>query len=93
MGVAHLAFELGARHQRRHAVDHQHVDGGGSDQRVGDLECLLPGIRLGNQQLVHIDAELGRVDRIERMLGIDEGASAALALRLGDRMQRQRSLA
>ena len=38
-------------------------------------------------------AELARVDRIERMFGVDEGADAAVLLRFGDGVQRQRGLA
>jgi hypothetical protein len=48
---------------------------------------------LGDQEIVDIDAELLGIARVERMLGIDEGAGAALALRLGHDMQRQRGLA
>ena len=77
MAVAHLAFELGARHQGRHLVDDQDVDRAGADQRIGDLQRLLPGVRLGDQQLVDIDAELAGVAGVERVLGIDEGAGAA----------------
>ena len=44
-------------------------------------------------RFVDIDAELAGIDRVERMLGIDEGADAALLLRLGDGVQRQRRLA
>ena len=91
--VAHLAFELGARHQRGDRIDHQHVDRAGAHQRVGDLERLLAGVGLGDQQVVDIDAELAGIDRVERMLGVDEGADAALLLRLGDDVQRQRGLA
>ena len=93
LAVAHLAFELGARHQRRDRIDHQHVDRAGAHQRVGDFQRLLAGVGLRDQQVVDIDAELARIDRIERVLGIDEGADAALLLRLGDAMQRQRGLA
>ena len=46
MGVAHIALEFGARHERRYRVDHHHVEGAGTDQHVGDLEGLLPGVRL-----------------------------------------------
>src|SRR5690606_1288920 len=53
----------------------------------------LAGVGLGNQQVLQIDAELAGIDRVERMLRIDEGADAALLLRLGDRVQRQRRLA
>ena len=91
--VAHLAFDFGARRQRRDRIDDQHVDGAGAHQRVGDLQRLLAGVGLGNQQVVEIDAELAGIDRVERVFGVDEGADAALLLRLGDDMQRQRGLA
>ena len=93
LGIAHLALELGARHQGRDRIDHQHLDRAGAHQRIGDLQRLLPGVGLGDQEVVDIDAELARIDRIERVLGIDEGADAAALLGLGDAMQRQRRLA
>ena len=93
MAVAHLAFQLGARHQRGDAVHHQHVDRPGPHQRIGDLQRLLTGIRLADQQIVDIHAQLARIDRIERVLRIDEGAGAAKLLRLGNGVQRQRRLA
>ena len=91
--VAHLAFDFGARRQRCDRIDDQHIDGAGAHQRVGDFERLLAGIRLRDQQIFEIDAELAGIDRIERMLGIDEGADAALLLGFGDGLQRQRRLA
>ena len=93
MAVAHLAFQLGSRHQGRHRVDHQNIDGARADQRVNDLQRLLAVIRLGDQQLVDIDAELAGVAGVERVLGVDEGAGAARLLRLGYDMQRQGGLA
>src|SRR5262249_5607491 len=90
--VAPLALELRARHQGRHRIDDQNVDRAGAHQRVGDFQRLLAGVRLRNQKIVDIDAELARIDRIERMFGIDESADAALFLRLGQAMQSQRRL-
>ena len=52
-----------------------------------------PCVGLRDQQVVDIDAELARIDRVERVLGIDEGADAALLLGFGDGVQRQRGLA
>jgi hypothetical protein len=49
--VAHLAFELGARRQRRHRIDHQHINRAGAHQRIGDFQRLLAGVGLRNQQL------------------------------------------
>jgi hypothetical protein len=50
-------------------------------------------VGLRDQKLVDVYAELAGIDWIERMLGIDEGADAALLLCLGHAMQRQRGLA
>jgi hypothetical protein len=93
MGIAHLAFELGARHECCHTIHHQHVDRPRPHQRVGDLERLLAGVGLADEQIVHIDAELPRIDGIERVLRVDEGAGAAPLLRLGNRVQRERRFA
>jgi hypothetical protein len=91
--VAHLAFELGLRHQGRHRIDHQHVDRAGAHQRVADFQRLLAGVGLRDQEFVDVDAELSGIDRIQRVFGIDEGADAALLLALGHGVQRQRGLA
>ncbi len=81
--VAHFAFDFGLGHQRRHRVDDDHVDRAGAHQHVGDFEGLLAGVRLRDQQVVDVDAELLGVRRVERVLGVDEGGGAAglLALR------------
>ena len=93
MAVAHLAIEFGLGHQRRHRVHHQHVDRAGAHQRFGNLQRLLAVVGLRHQQVVDVDAQLGGVDRIERVLGIDEGCHAALLLRLRNDLQRDRRLA
>ena len=79
--------------ERRDRIDHQDIDRAGAHQRVGDFQRLLAGIGLRDQQIVDIDAELARIDRVERVLGIDEGADAAGLLRLGDGVERERGLA
>jgi hypothetical protein len=91
--LAHVALELGLRRQRRDRVDDDDRDGAGADQRLGDLERLLAGVGLGDQELVDVDAELAGIDRVERVLGIDEGADTARLLLLGDDVQRERGLA
>ena len=57
MGVAHLALDLGPGHERGHRVDHEHVERARADQHVGDLERLLTGVGLGDQQLVDVHAD------------------------------------
>ena len=91
--IAHCAFELGAGYQRRHAVDDEHVDGPRAHQGIGDLERLLARIGLGDEEVLHVDAELLGVARIERVLGIDEGAHPARLLRFGDDLEGQGGLA
>ena len=63
------------------------------DQHVGDLQRLLAGVGLGNQQAVGVDAETLGVVGVERMLGVDERGDPAGALRVGDRVQGDGGLA
>ena len=91
--VAHVAVELGPRHERGDRVDHDDVDRVRADQRLGDLERLLAGVGLRDQQLVDVDAELLGVDGVERVLGVDEGRVAAHALGLRDDVEGERGLA
>ncbi len=93
MGVAHLALELGLGHKCRHRVDHHHIDSTGAHQRVGNLQRLFARIRLGDDQVIDVDAQLLRVCRVERMFGIDEGTCATLLLGFRNDMQRQGGLA
>ena len=93
MGVSHLALDLGPWGERRHRVDDDHVERPGADQHVGDLECLLAGVRLGDEQLVDVDADCTGVDRVHGVLGVDVGADAAVALGLGHDVGGQRGLA
>ena len=66
-----------------HRVDHHHVEGPGADQHVGDLQCLLAGVGLRDEQLVDVDADGLGVDGVHGVLGVDVGADAAVALGLG----------
>src|SRR6266849_10551509 len=93
MTVAHLPLELGTRNEGSHRINHQDVYRTGADERVGDLKRLLARIGLGDQQVVDIDPELAGIARVERMLGVDEGAGPAPALRLGNDVQREGGLA
>src|SRR4051794_4427696 len=68
VAVAHLALDLGAGHERRDRVDDDDVEGAGADQHVGDLERLLPRVRLGDEQGVGVDTEGLGVLGVERVL-------------------------
>jgi hypothetical protein len=85
VAVAHLALDLGLGRQGGDRVDHDHVDGAGAHEHVGDLQGLLAEVRLRDQQVVGAHAELAGVADVEGVLGVDEGAHAAALLGLGDR--------
>ena len=93
MGVAHLALDLGPGHECGHRVDDHDVEGARADQHVGDLERLLARVGLGDQQLVDVDADRRRVDRVHGVLGVDVGAGAAVALGLGHHVHGEGGLA
>jgi len=63
VGVAHLALDLGARGEGGDRVDDEDVEGARANQHVGDLEGLFPGVGLGDQQVVDVDADRLCVDR------------------------------
>ena len=75
--VAHLALDLGPRHERRHRVEDDAVDAARADERLGDLEGLLAGVGLADQELVDVDPAGAGVARVEGMLDVDEGGHAA----------------
>ncbi len=91
--LAHLSFDLGLGHQGRDRVDDDHVDRAGADQHLGDFERLFAVVRLGDEQVLGLDAELLGVLGVERMLGVDERREAPGLLRLGDDLEGERGLA
>ena len=91
--LTHFAFDFGLGRERGDGVDDDEIDRVGAHQHVGDFERLLAGVRLRDQQFVHVDAELFGIRRIERMFGVDEGGGAAELLDFGDHLQRERGLA
>ncbi len=92
-GVAHLAFQFGARHQRRHGIHHQHVDRVAADERLGNRQRFLAAVGLADEQVVEVHPEALGVGGIDRVLRVDERRQAAAALRVGDDAQAQRGLA
>ena len=59
VAVAHLALDLGLRHERRDRVDRDDVERARADEQLGDLERLLAGVGLRDEQLVDVDADVG----------------------------------
>ena len=64
-----------------------------SGEPIGDLQRLLAIVGLGDQQLVAIDADRVGVDRVHRVLGVDEDADPAACLGFGDDVVDQGRLA
>ena len=85
--VAHFAVDFGLRYESGHGVDDDDVDGAGADERFGNVERLLAGIGLGDEEGFDVDAELAGVDGIEGVFGVDEGRYTAELLGLGNGMQ------
>jgi hypothetical protein len=79
--------------ERGHRVDGDDIESRRAHQRLGDLQRLLAGVRLGDEQVVDIHPELSGVLGIERVFGVDDGTHAARPLRLGDNVLDQRGLA
>ncbi len=92
-GVAHLALDLRLRRQGRDRVDRDDVERARANQQLADLERLLAGVGLRDEQVVDVDADPLRVGRVHRMLGVDERADAAATLRLRDHVVDERRLA
>src|SRR6267143_723163 len=90
--VAHFAFDLGLGHQRGHRVDHHQIDRSAAHQGLRDLQGLLAGVGLGDEQLLDLHAQLPGVSHVERVLRVDEGGAPALRLHLRDGMQRESRL-
>ena len=63
VAVAHVALDLRLRNERGDRVDDDEVDRARADEHVGDLERLLAVVRLRDEELVGLHAELARVGR------------------------------
>ena len=46
VGIAHVAFDLRARHEGGHAIDHDHIESVAAHEGLGNLERLLTGVGL-----------------------------------------------
>ena len=91
--VAHVAFDFGARGECGDRIDHDQIDRAAAHQAIDNFKRLLAGVGLADEQLVEVDAQLLRVLRIQRMLGIDKGAGAAYFLHFGNHLQGERGFA
>jgi len=74
-------------------VDRDHVERARAHEHVGDLQCLLAVVGLGHEQLVDVDADRFRVERVHGVLGVDERTHPSELLRLREHVVDHRGLA
>src|SRR5215471_1450220 len=89
----HLALDLSFRDERGDRVDNHDIDAVRADEHLDDFEGLFAVVRLRDQQVVDVDAQLLGIDRVKRVLRVHERRHAPQPLRFGDDLQRQRRLA
>ena len=68
--ITHLALDFGAWDERGNRVDDHDVDGVATNQDLRNLERLLACIRLRDEKIIDIDAELPGVLDIECVLRV-----------------------
>ena len=91
--VAHLAFDLGARHERGHRVDHDTSTPPERTSVSAISSACSPVSGWETSRSSTLTPQARGVAGIERVLGVDEGARRRRALRLGDDVQAERRLA
>ena len=89
MAVAHVALDFGLRSQGSDGVDYDNVYGAGAHDHVADLQRLFARVGLADQEVFNVHAQVAGIDRIERVLRVDECTGAAVALALGNDLQSQ----
>ena len=62
-GHAHFAFEFGFGHERGDGIDDDHVQRIGAGQRFANGQRFFAAVRLGDEQIVEVHAELFGVSR------------------------------
>ena len=77
VGVAHLALELGLGHQRRHRVDHHHVDRVASAPASRRSRAPARRCRAATPAGCRCRRRALGVLGVERVLGVDEGREPA----------------
>ena len=78
--VAHLGLDFSTGYKSRNGVHNNYVNRAGANKGLGDFQCLLAGIRLGDKEAVDIHAEGAGIGGIKCVLRVHEGDLAALLL-------------
>ncbi len=89
MGIADVAVDFRLGHEGGDRVDDDDVDAVRADENLGDLQGLLAEVRLGDEQVVDIDAQPCGIAGVKGVFRVDKGGGAADFLGLGDDLQGQ----
>ena len=93
MRIAHFAFNFRAGHKGRDRVDHDNVHCAAAHERVGNFQRLFARVGLGDEQVVHMYAQVFRIGGVERVFRVNKRSGAACLLAFGDGVQRDRRFA
>src|SRR5215203_2064402 len=93
MRVAHLSLDLSPGYEGCHRVYDDYVEGAASDERIRYLQGLFAVVRLGEVEILEVDADGLGVARVDGVLGVDESGEATRLLRFGDDVQGEGRLA
>lgn len=93
MRIAHFAFNFRAGHKCRDRVDHDNVHCAAAHERVGNFQRLFARVGLGDEQVVHMYAQVFRIGGVERVFRVNKRSGAARLLAFGDGVQRDRRFA
>ena len=87
--IAHFTFDFRTGHQRGNGVHDHQVDRPASDQRLGNLQGLFPGVGLGHQQVVGLHPQFFRIGDIQGVFRVDERRGSTGFLRFRNGMEAQ----
>ena len=88
MRVAHFAFDFSLGHKRSNGVNDDDVNAARTNQHVGNFQRLLTGIRLGDQEVIRINAQSARIDGVKCVFRVDECSVSACFLCAGNCVKR-----
>ena len=80
VAIAHVAFDFCTWCECSNRVDNKNVNRTGTNEHVGDFKRLLTSVWLRNEELVDVDTNGLGVHRIHRVLSVDVGTNASVAL-------------
>ena len=93
MNIPHIPLNFRLRNQSGHAVNDDGINGAAAHQLFGNVQGLLGGIGLGNQQAVNVQPAVGGILGIQGVFGVNVRRQPAQTLRLRHNMNGQRGFA